>query len=77
MNETKKPRGFAALSPERVREIARMGGKQAQATGRAHKWTAETASAAGRKGGLTAYARKLAKKLAEECGSDGVSPDVT
>jgi len=27
MNEPKKPRGFAALSPERRREIAAIGGK--------------------------------------------------
>lgn len=44
------PRGFAALTPERRRELGVMGGKKAQATGRAHRWTVEEARAAGKKG---------------------------
>jgi general stress protein YciG len=47
----RKPQGFAAISPERQREIASKGGKAAQALGRAHRFTAETAREAGRKGG--------------------------
>ena len=50
MNE-KKPRGFAALSPERRRAIARLGGVRAQEKGTAHKWTPAEAKAAGGKGG--------------------------
>ena len=46
-------RGFAMLSSERRQEIARAGGTAAHACGRAHKYTAEQASAAGRKGGAT------------------------
>jgi general stress protein YciG len=41
-------RGFASLSPERRREIASLGGKSAR---RAHRWSAEEARKAGRKGG--------------------------
>lgn len=41
-----KLRGFASLDPERRREIASKGGK----TG-GHRWTAEEASMAGKKGG--------------------------
>ena len=40
--EQKKPkRGFAALSPERQKELARQGGKAAHQQGKAHKWTTE------------------------------------
>ena len=47
MNES-KPRGFAALTPEQRREIARKGGKRAHALGRAHRFDSEAASAAGK-----------------------------
>jgi general stress protein YciG len=46
-------RGFASLSKERRREIARMGGKAAHEQGTAHEWTSAEARTAGRKGGLT------------------------
>jgi general stress protein YciG len=47
----KSRRGFAAMSPERQRQIASMGGRTAHASGHAHKYTSEEARAAGRKGG--------------------------
>lgn len=47
----KKPRGFAALTPEERRERASHGGKASQARGTAHRWTSEEARDAGRKGG--------------------------
>ena len=43
--------GFEGISPERRREIASLGGKAAQKTGRTHRWTSEEAQEAGRKGG--------------------------
>jgi general stress protein YciG len=46
----RRARGLAAMSPERRREIASMGGRTSQARGTAHQWTAEEASAAGKKG---------------------------
>ncbi len=51
VRETKKPRGLAALSPERRREIARLGGKAAQQTGKPHRFSSEEARQAGKKGG--------------------------
>lgn len=43
-----------------------MGGKAAHAKGTAHKWTSDTARAAGRKGGLATKARRdLAKEPPE------------
>ena len=47
----KKPRGFAALDPEKQREIARKGGRIAHLRGNAHEFTSEEAREAGRKGG--------------------------
>ena len=47
----KAKRGFAAMDPDKQREIASKGGKAAQRKGKAHKWTREEAQAAGRKGG--------------------------
>lgn len=56
----KARRGFAAMSPEKQREIASLGGKAAQATGRGHRFTSEEARAAGRKGGAKAQANRRA-----------------
>src|SRR5262249_10194313 len=56
-------RGFASMTPERRREIARMGGKRAHANGSAHQFTPEEARLAGRKGGLTAQAKGVAHKF--------------
>jgi general stress protein YciG len=47
----KTERGFAAMNPERQREIAREGGKAAHQSGNAHEFTSEEAREAGRKGG--------------------------
>jgi uncharacterized protein len=55
-----KPRGFAALSPEARRELARKGGRAAQATGMAHRFTPEEGKAAGRKGGERTRDRRRA-----------------
>jgi len=49
---SRKLRGFAALNPERQKEIARQGGIAAHVKGTAHQFTSEEAKAAGRKGGL-------------------------
>lgn len=54
--EEKKPRGFAAMTPERRKEIAIKGGKTAQAQGRGHQFTPDEARAAGKKGGATTAA---------------------
>ncbi len=48
---THAKRGFAAMSPEKQRQIASMGGKAAHEKGTAHEFTSEEARAAGRKGG--------------------------
>ena len=58
--ETKARHGFAAISLERQREIASLGGKAAHAKGTAHKFTSEQARTAGRKGGQVAAAKRAA-----------------
>jgi uncharacterized protein len=47
----KSGRGFASMSPEKQREIARKGGRAAHAKGTAHEWNREEARAAGSRGG--------------------------
>lgn len=47
----KGKRGFAAMSVDQRKRIARLGGKKVQALGKAYKWTSETARDAGRLGG--------------------------
>ncbi|MGI4871671.1 MAG: KGG domain-containing protein [Janthinobacterium lividum] len=49
---TTSRRGFASIDKEKQRAIASQGGKVAAANGQGHKWTAEEAREAGRKGGL-------------------------
>jgi general stress protein YciG len=63
-------RGFASLSPDHVRQIARMGGRAAQASGKAHRWTREEAQAAGRKG-REACRAKYGKEYFSQIGSAG------
>lgn len=46
-----KGRGFASMSAEKQREIARKGGRAAHARGTAHEFTTDEARAAGKKGG--------------------------
>lgn len=44
-------KGFAALSPEKRKELASRGGKAVHKQGVGHEFTKEEAKAAGRKGG--------------------------
>ena len=58
-------RGFATIArtdPERMREIASEGGKQAHIDGTAHQFTSEEAREAGRKGGLARQANRRAQQ---------------
>jgi general stress protein YciG len=54
----RKPRGFAAMDPSRVSEIAKRGGRAAHKAGTAHQFTSEEARAAGRKGGMAHAERR-------------------
>lgn len=59
----RRPRGFAAMDRDKVREIARLGGKAAHQAGTAHEFTSEEARAAGRNGGLATHAKRRAKNV--------------
>ena len=48
---TRRRRGFAAMDPQKQREIASMGGRAAHEKGTAHEFTSAEASKAGRRGG--------------------------
>lgn len=50
-NGRKSNRGFAAMSPERQRQIASEGGRAAHKLGVAHEWSSDEARKAGKKGG--------------------------
>jgi len=50
-SQPKSRRGFAAMSPERQREIASQGGRAAHEQGVAHEWSKDEARSAGKKGG--------------------------
>jgi general stress protein YciG len=59
----KKRRGFAAMDPSLVSELATRGGKAAHRLGTAHEFTSEEARVAGRKGGIATHARRRASKV--------------
>ena len=57
--KVKKPQGFAAISPERRKEIATLGGKSVPAEKRAFSVKAGLAAKAGSKGGKTKRPRSF------------------
>ena len=63
-NDSEAPRrrrGFAAMDPKLVSELASRGGKAAQRAGTAHRFNSEEARVAGRKGGQATGAKRRAK----------------
>ncbi len=48
----KSKRGFASMDPQRQREIASKGGREAHKKGTAHEWSKDEARQAGHKGGV-------------------------
>jgi uncharacterized protein len=60
-SSSNKARGFAALDPERRRDISRKGGIAAHRKGTAHQWDQTAAREAGRKGGLASRGKPPAK----------------
>jgi general stress protein YciG len=69
----RKRRGFAAMDPRLVSELATRGGKVAHRAGTAHEFTSEEARVAGRKGGLATHAKRRARLL----GGNGTPPTVS
>jgi general stress protein YciG len=57
-DRARKPRGFAAMDPRLVSELAKRGGKAAHQAGTAHQFTSDEARVAGRKGGMATHAKR-------------------
>lgn len=47
--DTPRKRGFALLDPDKMRQVAALGGRTAHAAGRAHQFSREEARAAARR----------------------------
>jgi general stress protein YciG len=52
------------MDPEKQREIAKRGGRNAHIKGTAHEWTSAEAAAAGRKGGASTQRKRAAQDAA-------------
>lgn len=65
-------RGFAAMSPQKQREIASKGGRAAHQKGTAHEFTPEEARIAGRRGGSIVSRNRA--HMAEIGRKGGLSP---
>jgi general stress protein YciG len=72
-DKPRKRRGFAAMDPKLVSELATRGGKAAHRAGTAHEFTSEEARIAGRKGGLATHAKRRARLL----GGNGAPPNAS
>lgn len=73
----KSTRGFAAMDPQRQRDIASEGGRAAHEQGKAHKFTPDEAREAGRKGGMASGAARASKSKARnaaQAGPNGPAP---
>jgi len=74
-NNGSSNRGFAAMNPDKQREIASKGGKAAHASGHAHEFSSQEAREAGRKGGKAAHAsghaHEFSSQEAREAGRKG------
>ena len=57
----RRRRGFAAMDPKLVSELATRGGRAAHRAGTAHEFSSEEARIAGRKGGMATHARRRAR----------------
>jgi general stress protein YciG len=58
----RKSRGFAAMDPKLVSELAKRGGRAAHRAGTAHQFTSDEARIAGRKGGMATHAKRREKQ---------------
>lgn len=62
LQSSKARRGFAAMSPERQRQIASQGGRAAHQQGVAHEWSSKEAKEAGKKGGQASGKKRTANR---------------
>lgn len=67
----RKPRGFAAMDPDKQREFAKRGGQSVSNEKRYYTTNKEAAREAGRKGAAVKQANYLARKAAKENDNGG------
>ena len=77
MPKQKSRRGFAALTPERRREIGQKGGKAVHAAGAAHQFTAEEARRGGEAAGRARWKHRPGRHLAAPKPRPGRKPGET
>ena len=65
-DQQKTRRGFAAMDPQKQKQIASEGGRAAHKQGDAHEWSTDEAREAGRKGGQNS------KSLKRDAREDGI-----
>ena len=58
----RRPRGFAAMDPEKRRRVSSVGGKAAHEKGTGHEFTPDEAREAGKKGGRASAAARAGHK---------------
>jgi general stress protein YciG len=71
----RRGRGFAGMDRERLREVARRGGKAAHEAGTAHEFTPDEAREAGRKGARAHRERQDATEQSESTSALGAPPE--
>jgi hypothetical protein len=64
-SEKRSRRGFAAMDPEKQRQIASEGGRAAHRQGVAHEWSTDEAREAGRKGGQNSKGSRSTSRTGE------------
>ncbi|WP_427913320.1 hypothetical protein ACPWT1_22325 [Ramlibacter sp. MMS24-I3-19] len=69
--DTPRKRGFALLDPEKMKQVAALGGRTAHAAGRAHQFSREEARAAARRS-VEVRTRRAAE--ARPAGTDSSAP---
>lgn len=62
MERQKQNKGFRAMDPQKQRELASKGGREAHRMGTAHEWTRDEAREAGHKGGLVSARRRAERR---------------
>src|SRR5438128_6435960 len=75
--QPRRRRGFAAMDPKLVSELATRGGKAAHRAGTAHEFTSDEARLAGRKGGLATHAKRRAAKVQQGINGGNIPPQVS
>ena len=70
--DTPRKRGFALLDPDKMKQVAALGGRTAHAAGRAHQFSREEARAAARRS-VEVRTRRAAEQHGPSSGNENPS----